>query len=202
MYGVGPVLQKKLDKKLKGRNLENALDDPEIWALLPDTTKLYLKYKPASNVPRALMEPKVQIFEKLGLTVAGSWRRGLPTCNDFDVLIPRPLWKSGVWKKVRKNVKMIEPFACGEEIIRTFIEVKSGMWMFADFFIYDDEAPYLLYATGSKNFNKLMRGQAKKKSLLLNQHGLFRAGKKLDTPTEKSIFAALDMHWREPAERH
>jgi DNA polymerase lambda len=201
MYGVGPVLQKKLDKKLKGRSLESALDDPEIWSMLPDTTKLYIKYRPAENVPRRVMEKTVLIFEKLGCTVAGSWRRLQPTCNDFDILMPRRLLEDGLMKTIRKNIHMIEPFVQGPEIIRTFIRVKPAFWMFCDIFIYDDYAPYLLYATGSKNFNKLMRGLAKKKGLLLNQHGLYKAGSKLDTPTEESIFDLIGMRYREPQDR-
>ena len=195
IYGIGEVLADKLDKLIT--NIED-LHKPEIYELLPTATKLYLKYKPAVHIPRAFIANTVKIIEKAGGIVAGSWRRGVSYCNDIDVLIP----KREVYDILAKKLKMLkEPVAGGEEIIRNFIKIKNT-WMFIDFFIYKDLAPYLLYATGSKQFNKSMRGIAKNKGYLLNQHGLFKGEKKIICKTEEEIFAHLNMDYLEPYARN
>ena len=74
--------------------------------------------------------------------------------------------------------------------------------MFADIFIYEDLAPFLLYATGSKQFNKNMRGIAKSKGFKLNQHGLYKGSKKIICKTEEDIFEHLGMQYLEPHQRN
>ena len=74
--------------------------------------------------------------------------------------------------------------------------------MFADFFTPPEGswAAYLLYATGSKQFNKQMRGIAKNKGYKLNQHGIYK-DKLIETNTEADIFEILNMPFIEPYKR-
>ena len=66
----------------------------------------------------------------------------------------------------------------------------------------EDQIPMLLYSTGSKEFNIVMRGKAKKLGYLLNQKGLFKKGEKVDNLTsEKDYFDILGMAYQEPRER-
>jgi DNA polymerase/3'-5' exonuclease PolX len=65
-----------------------------------------------------------------------------------------------------------------------------------------DKIPMLLYSTGSKEFNVMMRGKAKKLGYLLNQKGLFKDGKLVpDLKTELDYFKILDLEYKEPKMR-
>ena len=72
----------------------------------------------------------------------------------------------------------------------------------------EDETAMLLYSTGSKEHNILMRQRAKSKGALLNQHGIFIKSKKnpdilekVPLKTEKDYFDFLEMKYKEPEQR-
>jgi DNA polymerase/3'-5' exonuclease PolX len=66
----------------------------------------------------------------------------------------------------------------------------------------EDEIPMLLYSTGSKEHNILMRGKAKKLGYLLNQKGLYKNGKKIENlNTEQDYFNILEIEYKEPKNR-
>ena len=66
----------------------------------------------------------------------------------------------------------------------------------------EDEIPMLLYSTGSKEHNILMRGKAKKLGYLLNQKGLYKNGKKIENlNTEQDYFDILEIEYKEPKNR-
>jgi hypothetical protein len=70
----------------------------------------------------------------------------------------------------------------------------------------ENEIPMLLYSTGSKDHNILMRRKAKSLSMLLNQNGLFKKNKdKLikisNLNTEEDYFTALDIEYKNPEDR-
>ena len=62
----------------------------------------------------------------------------------------------------------------------------------------------MLYATGSKGFNIIMRKKAKEMKMLLNQDGLFdrETNKPIPTANEHDIFETLGMDYKEPWERN
>jgi DNA polymerase/3'-5' exonuclease PolX len=68
----------------------------------------------------------------------------------------------------------------------------------------ESELPYaLLFYTGSKKFNIIMRGIAKKKGYLLNEHSLYDINMKpYSAKSEKDIFDKLGMNYHEPSERN
>ena len=66
----------------------------------------------------------------------------------------------------------------------------------------------ILYFTGSKIFNTLMRSRAVEMGYTMNEHGIYhfenkKKGKRINKEflTEKSIFEFLGIEWREPTER-
>ena len=144
-----------------------------------------------------MLKPIVDKIEKLGALVAGSYRRGKEYCNDLDILVSRELAADFINK-----ISLTEPFAEGAEIVRALLKISKGIYVFCDVFIYDELPAYLLYATGSKNFNKMMRGIAKKKGFLLNQHGLFQGGEKIPVSSEQDIFDKIGLRYHEPWERN
>lgn len=198
---ISKALMEKINKILNGRVLAESYKDPDIYELLPIGARAHLKYKPISGVPRYQLADIVRRIERAGGIVAGSWRRGKEICNDLDILISKNNLGETM-KRLNKSVKMIEPFINGDEIIRTFILIRPRVYINVDIFIYDDLAPYLLYATGSKWFNKYMRGIAKSSGYLLNQHGLYVYNnnelKKIKCLSEEDIFKELKISYREP----
>lgn len=199
IYGIGPVLLKKIKPLLKGRKFEDCYMEPEIYDILPDSTKAFMKYKPLEKIKSKLLLPLVKKIEDAGGCVAGSFRRGTEYCRDIDILI-----KKENITDLHKSAKFTKPHAQGEEIIRCFVKINQS-YIFADIFIYTDEIfPFmLLYATGSKQFNKNMRGIAKSKGYKLNQHGLYKKNILVNNiATEEDIFAEIKMAYLEPYQRN
>ena len=79
-------------------------------------------------------------------------------------------------------------------------------------FMYASPSEYafaILYFTGSKIFNVVMRQRALDLGYSMNEHGLYKmegkkkSSKKIDIlfPTEKSIFEFLGLEYKKPTER-
>lgn len=192
--GIGPVLAEKLKPLLKNRDIWKCYKEPAIYELLPEFTKLFFKYKPMTKIPRTLLSAFVKKLEKHGATIAGSYRRGRDYCNDLDILI-----RKGEEANILEY--FVKPVVCGPEIIRTFCKIKN-IYVLCDIFLYTDLPPYLLYATGSKNFNLIMRSVAKKKGYLLNQNGLFKDDVKIPLNSEEEIFDKIGMQYVAPNMRN
>ena len=66
---------------------------------------------------------------------------------------------------------------------------------------YESKGSALLYFTGSGNFNKNMRLDAKKMGYLINEYGLYKIqkpeNKLIETKTEKDIFDILKMEYKD-----
>jgi DNA polymerase/3'-5' exonuclease PolX len=201
--GIGPILAKKLLKLINPK--KNIYDELEkLRDMLPAAALAYLHYRPVKKVPR-------EYFEELSkkVLIAGSFRREQPFINDLDILTQNYSEIAHLFEK---------PYAQGEEIIRTYFaffapgkkdafpsptqSVGEKDYIAVDIFIYKDLAPYLLYATGSKQFNVIMRGIAKKKGYVLNQHGLFKNNQCIKTETEEDIFKILGMTYLPPSSRN
>ena len=73
------------------------------------------------------------------------------------------------------------------------------------FIPYNSKAAALLYFTGSGNFNKNMRLEAKKMGYLINEYGLYKINKPnnilINTDEEEDIFKILKMDYKEPENR-
>ena len=79
---------------------------------------------------------------------------------------------------------------------------------------YNSYGTALLYFTGSKNFNTMMRRKAIKMGYKLSEYGIFRVvkddngkvmkaitGEQIPTPTEEDVFRILNMEYKTPKER-
>lgn len=89
------------------------------------------------------------------------------------------------------------------------------IWRRIDFLIVPESelGASLLYFTGNQLFNRSMRLLAQKKGYSLNQHGLFKnvvrvnrlkttGGTLVEGRSERKIFKALGLPYREPSERN
>lgn len=152
------------------------------------------------------------------MIVTGSFRRGLKSSKDIDILLTiESMTKSKVNKK--DIFKELIDFLKKKDIIKDVISFKSSKFMGivkdkkeslnrrCDIMLIDKSNYYsaLLYFTGSKDLNRKMRYLAKKKNYLLNEYGLFKLKdgrkKKVKITSERDIFKKLGIDYLEPMDR-
>ncbi|KAH6615311.1 hypothetical protein C7974DRAFT_344345 [Boeremia exigua] len=164
-------------------------------------------------------------------TVMGSYRRGAAHSGDIDMLITRPgtplsqlrtivfetlvpnLFASGVLKVALATMRSGD--ASGTKWHGAACLPGSAVWRRLDLLIVPEGemGAALMYFTGNDIFNRSVRLLARKKGMRLNQKGLYkdvkrgRRGEKLNEGTlvegrsERKIYEALGVPWREPHER-
>lgn len=133
--------------------------------------------------------------------IVGSFRRNVSTFKDIDIIIECP--KEEFERKVLDILEQdpnYENIMHGSDIVRGYYHgwyfdvsrVQPGEW-----------GSYLLYRTGSADFNMKMRGLAKKLGYGLSEHGLFKrdTGEVIAKDSEQDIFNALGLKYVEPENR-
>jgi len=186
---------------------------------LPIETRTYLGMKPKSPIPREdilAIEPYLTSIRGFRTQIVGSFRREKAYSNDIDLMLvskdtnalERFLKK--LMKKLNGNVY---PYSNGPDKLSVIINMndilgkKDCIYKIDVFRVPPEEyIPMLLYSTGSKEHNILMRRIAKQKGMLLNQKGLFRkvnnGYKKISgLNTEESYFKVLGMVYKKPKDR-
>jgi len=158
----------------------------------------------AKRHPRAEVEklvPKLRrILAPFGpWELAGSYRRQKDTLKDLDVLL---VCEAPDFLRLAKRLERItdyQPTLGGKELLRG---IYKGIPLDIQRVNQKEYPTYLLYRTGSQEFNIKMRTKAKRMGMKLNEHGLYdHAGKRLPIRSEKGIFKALDMEYVEPSKR-
>ncbi|GAB6878263.1 PHP domain-containing protein [Halorubrum gandharaense] len=139
--------------------------------------------------------------------IVGSFRRRRPTIGDVDVLATASD-ASAAMDAVTSFDDIEEVIATGE----TKTSVKIGGELQVDLRIVDEASwgSALLYFTGSKDHNIVVRDRATDRDWKLNEYGLYdvsdvpegesgqRVGEKLAGETEAGVYDALDMAWTPP----
>lgn len=216
VWGIGPAKAKKLyDEGM--RTVDQLRRNTH---LLTDQQKIGLKYHAdlQKRVPRDMIMA-VQVLmiyflnEAFGddtytLTIAGSFRRGAKDSGDVDCLITTDKFKLHQAVSILTRAKIITDTLTmkGEKFMGIAHCPGGGMHFRLDieFVRAEEYGPAVLYFTGSKEFNVFIRGIAKKKGYLLNEHGLYSiatAEKALPGPSEEDIFAFLELEYVPPERR-
>jgi DNA polymerase (family X) len=134
------------------------------------------------------------------VTPAGSLRRGRETIGDIDVLVSggKP---EEVAERLLKFPKVADVIGHGENKIS--VNLKEGIQVDVRMLEPSSYGAGLLYFTGSKAHNVVLRDRAKRMGYKLNEYGLFRisddtsvAGK-----TENEIYKKLGLAYIEPEMR-
>jgi DNA polymerase beta len=220
IYGVGP--KKSQELVLAGIKTIDELRARQD-ELLNDVQKVGLKYyeQIKKRIPRSEIEEFKKIFTDIFITnadtkfeIVGSYRRGQQTSGDIDVIITG---KTGdVYKKfvndLLKTGIIVEVLSCGQS--KTLVIAKlPGVQNVARRidFLYappNEFAFAILYFTGSKMFNTLMRQYSLDKGYTFNEHGIYKLenkkkGAKVNKEfnTEKDIFDFLGLQFKTPIER-
>lgn len=131
--------------------------------------------------------------------IVGSYRRGKSDFKDIDILVETD---SSEFKKIEDILQQDPEYKrtmAGPDIIRgtyhgydfDVSRVEPGEW-----------GSYLLYRTGSAEFNIKLRGWLKSKGMKLNEHGIYdKEGNLLANKTEEDMFKAMGLPYIPPEER-
>ena len=220
IYGIGPKKAKELvSQGITSIEMLRANQDK-----LNDTQKVGLKYYEdiLKRLPRAEIDQYAHIFQTEFNKVAtpdsrfeivGSYRRGLESSGDIDVIITsnQPQVFTNFINELIAQKIIIEVLSRGptKSLVITKIP-SSDVFRRVDFlYTTPEEYPFsVLYFTGSKMFNTVMRGHALKQGLTMNEHGLYKMddkkkGEKVDHVfrDEQDIFDYLHLQYKPPKER-
>jgi DNA polymerase/3'-5' exonuclease PolX len=204
LTGIGSKLAKQLIDS--GVDSMAKLKRKNVFEKLPLATQIDLTYKPLKRIPRHVIEyiEKITKYHKIPFVYVGSYRRGSASSSDVDVLIKKEPSIEKINNLTGDQIYFYEPYARGDSKISLILKVKKyRINVKMDIFITTPvEFPFaLLYSTGSKEFNIMMRGKCKTMGMLLNQKGLYKNTVLIKCKTEKDIFSAIGMEYVQPFDR-
>ena len=223
VYGIGPKKAEELVKKHNVKTIAELRARQE--ELLNDVQKKGLKYYEdiLKRIPRKEIDTYEKelkkIFDKVKnkdstFQIMGSYRRGAKDSGDIDICISDPKDDVGVFNRfidalIEKNI-LIEVLSRGNTKSLGVSKLRRKPARRIDFMFtkHKELAFALLYFTGSKAFNTVMRKRALDLGYSMNEHGLYKMvngkkGEKLDRyfPTEESVFKFMGMVYKGPTER-
>jgi len=230
IYGIGSV---KADDLIDNYGVENITDlvrllqeDREI--LTPaQTLGLIYREDLLQRIPRQEITEIEKILKdffnknapEFRLVITGSYRRGLLSSGDIDVLItytPNINYKEVKIKFERAIDELIElgyivgVLAKGQTKLLSIVQLpgySTARRMDILLTMPEEIACALLYFTGSKEFNEQFRKAALMKGYTLNEHRLKKVNDSLPIPDvpifydEKDVFNFLGIKYQSPEER-
>jgi DNA polymerase/3'-5' exonuclease PolX len=218
IWGVGP---KKAEALYQSgvRTLEEL--ERRKYSLLTRAQIIGLKYREELllPLPRSLITSVYVVMMyhfnkrygkgKFDMIFAGSYRRGAKESGDIDCVISSKSFSlSDAVELLRSEGVVTDVLSMRGEKFMGIAHCPKGFGhhfrLDIEFIDQSELGSSLLYFTGSKGTNIYMRIAAKKKGMVLSEHGLFSAvtGKKLlQSPTEEDIFKKLDIPYISPENR-
>ena len=133
------------------------------------------------------------------LEVAGSYRRGKDTIGDLDFLVV-----SSDVEKVMDHFAAFDESAgvIGRGPTKIAIRLASGLQVDMRVVPAESFGAALVYFTGSKDHNIILRSLAKDRGLKINEYGVFRVDTKREKliagRTEKEVYDTLGLPWIPP----
>ena len=224
VYGIGPKkAQELVDQGIT--TIEQLRINQH--QLLNETQKVGLKYyyDILRRIPRQEIEEynillKDNLKNNLKNTsyeIVGSYRRGAENSGDIDVIITSDSPQNFITfvDILIKQKIIIEVLSRGPSKCLVIARILPMAVARRVDFLYTSKEEYpfsILYFTGSKIFNTIMRNQALTMGLTMNEHGLYKMenqnknkvkGEKVQHKfeSEQDIFKYLNMEYREPWER-
>ena len=220
IHGIGPKKAKELVEKDKITTMEELSKRKD--EVLNNVQLKGLKY--FDDIQKRIPRAEIQSFEKKfhkefekvkdksgRFEIVGSYRRGAQSSGDIDVIISNDgkdekLFSNFI-EALQKDGIIVDILSKGR--IKSMVVARlPGKPVRRVDFMYapaKEVAFAILYFTGSKGFNVMMRERAKQMGYSLNEHRLIRSANKeevmISFPTEKSIFDFLQMVYKTPAER-
>lgn len=157
-------------------------------------------------------EIAIPIFESLKdldgvqqIEIAGSFRRGLETIGDIDILIAADEDRiSELFDVFTSHDRVTEILGRGDT--KSSVRTKEGRQVDLRIVKPKEFSAALMYFTGSKEHNVVMRQRARDRGMSLNEYGLFKLDKEgntdfdqpIDYSSESDIYQKLDLHFVPP----
>ena len=220
VYGIGP----KKAKELVDNGITSIAQLRENQQMLNDIQKVGLRYYEdvLKRIPRSEIEEYKSIFDSDFKKVAtgdskfeivGSYRRGAQSSGDIDVIITSnspKVFINFIDELIKKKI-ILEILSRGPTKCLVMAKIPSSDSVRRVDFLYTgpEEFPFaILYFTGSKIFNTVMRHIALEKGFTMNEHGINKMeGKKKGDKvehtfnSEEDIFDFLGLQYKAPTER-
>ena len=212
--GLGPKRVKTLAHELKVRSLselQTAAQAGRVRTLAGFGEKteqhildaLATRLAEAPRVQRAVAIPYAEALvayleQSSGVSrviAAGSYRRGLETIGDLDILVTAPAGRT-VMDRFVAYQEVRDVLAHGET--KSSVRLQSGLQVDLRVVPQESYGAALLYFTGSKAHNVVLRQLAQQRGLKLNEYGVFRGDKPVAGETEESVYASLGLPWIPP----
>ena len=210
IYGVGP----KKAKELVSQGIKTVDELRSRQDLLNAVQKKGLEYYEdiLKRIPRKeidLYDKHLKVvqrtFPESKYEIVGSYRREQSSSGDIDVILTSKSANTfdGFLDKLIENKMIVEVLSRGKHKCLVIAKIpESDTYRRVDF-LFAPPAEYafsILYFTGSKGFNVVMRGHSLKRGFSLNEHGFTPSP---DQPflDEHSIFRFLGLEYKTPKER-
>lgn len=239
VYGIGQIKAKKLVTEHNINSVDELRERQNDDKLkLTNANKLGLLYYEdiLERIPRKEIDEYEEllntIFEKIttegsNMKIVGSYRRGLPTSGDIDIIIShdecsindedKDILKQDTFDRFINILEQLgiivgnlTPDGKTKQLVLAKIPNSDKVRRVDFLWTYVEEYPFsILYFTGSWNFNVIQRDRAREKNMTLCEHGIYhltnngKKGKRVDHifKSEKDIFDYLDMKYVSPEER-
>jgi NAD-dependent DNA ligase len=223
IYGIGPKKAQELVNAGVKNIEELRLRQNE---LLNDIQRVGLRYyeQIQERIPRSEIEEFEEIFKGIfakaakdspdsKFEIVGSYRRGAKSSGDIDVIITGNT--GSVYKKfiddLLKTGIILEVLSRGQSKTLVIAKLPGDRIARRVDFLYappDEFAFAILYFTGSKMFNTVMRQYGLDNGYTFNEHGIYNLVNKkkgakveIEFKTEKDIFDFLGLQFKTPIER-
>jgi DNA ligase (NAD+) len=226
VYGIGPKKAEEL-VKVGIKTIQDLRERQD--ELLNDIQKIGLKHY--EDIQQRIPRAEIQEFEVIlntiftGLVgkqggannkfeIVGSYRRGASNSGDIDIIITGStgeIYKELVDELVkRKIITHILSRGQSKTLVIAQLPGKNRISRRVDFLYAppDEFAFAILYFTGSKIFNTIMRQKALDQGYTFNEHGIYhlsqkKKGEKVQKQfdTENDIFEFLGLQYKTPVER-
>jgi DNA ligase (NAD+) len=230
VYGIGPKKAEDMVKAGIKTIAELRLRQDE---LLNSVQKIGLQFYEdiLARIPRQEIEEYKIVFDKVftdkvftdnvlkkdkktdTFEIVGSYRRGALDSGDIDIIITGEtgqVYKAFIDELIKQNI-ILHVLSRGPSKTLVIAKLPNGLARRIDFLYapLDEFAFALLYFTGSKTFNTVMRQTALNQGYTFNEHSIHhltadkKKGDKVSTLflTEQSIFDFLKLPYKTPLER-
>jgi DNA polymerase/3'-5' exonuclease PolX len=222
VHGIGPSKAKSLVEDNGIKSIENLEQNTD---LLNDKQKMGLRYYKhfMERIPRKEMEVHRTLISniissvdaKFTFEVTGSFRRGMTSSGDIDILITHKddpsnveeLFKSIV-SKMKSFSYITDVFAEGGKKCLAVCRLKRYKHFRRIDLLYTNKKEYpfaLLYFTGDASFNIAMRNHCLARGYSLSEHGIKdeKSGRNVDIVmlNEQDIFEFVGLKYVEPKDR-
>jgi len=145
------------------------------------------------------VRPLIQYLKKadglVDLEVAGSYRRRCETVGDIDILATTDEGSSIMDRFV--------DYKDAQDVIvkgstKSSIRLKSGLQVDLRLVQRESYGAAMVYFTGSKAHNIVIRGISRERGLKINEYGVFEGAELIGGATEAEVYAAIDLPWIAP----